>query len=217
MILAADGVILDGSHDRLLGVDHLQVLDLALAALGTHHLGQRADRGLVDISHLKAGGVHLVTCAHGADDGGARLLAFHHQRQLAGNGVDGVHHIVVLGKIEIVLRLRAKEAPVGGHLDVGVDIVDALFRYIHLILPYRAAGGDDLTVEVGQADLIVIDQIQCAHAAACQCLHRIAAHAADAKHCHPGVVQLFHSLCTQQQLGTGILILHFVLLTFLRG
>ena len=217
MVLAADGVILDGSHDRLLGVDHLQVLDLALAALDTHHLGKRADRGLIDISHLKAGRVHLVACAHGADDGGARLLAFHHQRQLAGNGVDGVHHIVVLGKIEIVLRLRAKEAPVGGHLDVGVDIVDALFRYIHLILPYRAAGGDDLTVEVGQADLIVIDQIQCAHAAACQRLHRIAAHAADAKHCHPGVVQLFHSLCTQQQLGTGILILHFVLLTFLRG
>ena len=48
-------------------------------------------------------------------------------------------------------------------------------------------------------------------------LYTSAAHAADAKHCHPGVVQLFHSLCTQQQLGAGILILHFVLLTFLRG
>ena len=45
MILAADGVILDRGHGRLLGVDHLQVLDPALAALGAHHLGQWADRG----------------------------------------------------------------------------------------------------------------------------------------------------------------------------
>ena len=81
-------------------------------------------------------------------------------------------------------------------------------------LARRAAA---MPIEVGQTDLIVIDQIQCAHAAACQRLHRVAAHTADAKHCHPGVVQLFHSLCTQQQLGAGILILHFVLLTFLRG
>ncbi len=101
VVLAADVVILDGSHDRLLGVDHLQVLDFALAALDAHHLGQRADRGLVDVGHLKAGRVHLVTCAHGADDGSAHLLALHHQRQLAGNGVDGIHHIVVLGKVEV--------------------------------------------------------------------------------------------------------------------
>ena len=37
-----------------------QVLDLPLAALGAHDLGQRADGSFVDIRHLKTGGVHLV-------------------------------------------------------------------------------------------------------------------------------------------------------------
>ena len=95
--------------------------------------------------------------------GGACLLALHHQRQFAGDGVNGVHHIVVLGKVELVLCFRAKEAPVGGHFDIRVNVVDALRSHIYLILPYRAAGGDDLAVEVGQADLIIIDQIQCPH------------------------------------------------------
>ena len=212
MILAADVVILDGGHGRLLGVDHLQVLDFALAALGAHHLGQRADRGLVDIGHFKAGRVHLVACAHGADDGGACLLALHHKGQLAGDGVNGIHHIVVLGKVELVLCFRAKEAPVGGHPDVRVNVVDALCSHIYFILPYRTAGGDDLAVEVGQADLIIINQIQCPHAAARQRFHRVAAHAADAEHRHAGIVQFFHSFRAQQQLRAGILILHFVLL-----
>ena len=34
VILAADGIILDGGHGGLLGIDDLQVLDLPLAALG---------------------------------------------------------------------------------------------------------------------------------------------------------------------------------------
>ena len=64
----------------------------------------------------------------------------------------------------------------------------------------------------GQADFIVIDQIQCPHAAARQRFHRVAAHAADAEHRHAGIVQFFHSFRAQQQLRAGILILHFVLL-----
>ena len=43
-----------------------------------HHLSQRADGGLVDIRHLKAGGVHLVARAHGADDGGTGPVSYTH-------------------------------------------------------------------------------------------------------------------------------------------
>ena len=165
MILAADGIILDGGHDGLLGIDDLQVLDLPLAALGAHDLGQRADGGLVDVRHLKAGGVHLVARAHGADDGGARLLGLDHKGDLAGDGVDGVHHIVVLGKVELILRFGGEEGLVGRDLDVGVDVMDALFRHIHLVLAHRLAGGHDLTVQVGQADLVVVDEVQRTHTA----------------------------------------------------
>ena len=184
------------------------MLDLPLAALGAHDLGQRADGGLVDVRHLKAGGVHLVARAHGADDGGARLLGLDHKGDLAGDGVDGVHHIVVLGKVELILRFGGEEDLVSRDLDVGVDVMDALFRHIHLVLAHRLAGGHDLTVQVGQADLVVIDEVQRTHTAAGQRLDGIAAHAADAKHCHTGTVQLFHCFLAQQQLGAGILILH---------
>ena len=190
------------------------MLDLPLAALGAHDLGQRADGSFVDIRHLKAGGVHLVACAHGTDDGRARLLGLDHQRNLAGDGVDGIHHVVVLGEIELVLRLRGEEGLVGRDLDVGVDLVDALFRHIHLILPHRLAGGHDLAVQVGQADLIVVDEVQRTHAAAGQCLNGIAAHAANAEHRHAGMVQRFHGFLAQQQLGAGILILHIDTLHF---
>ena len=88
--------------------------------------------------------------------------------------------------------------------------MDTLFGYIHLVLAHRLAGSDDLPVEVGQADLIVIDEIQRAHAAACQRLDRVAAHAADAEHRHAGIVKLCHRVRAQQQLRAGILILHFV-------
>ena len=203
VVLAADGIVLYGGHGRLPGVDHLQVFDLPLAALGAHDLGKGAHRGLVDVGDLKPGGIHLVACTHGADDGGARLLTLHHQRQFAGDRVDGVHHIVVLGKIELILGLRSKKALMGGDLNIGVDVVDALLRHLYLVLSHGAAGGNDLTVQVGQADLVVVDKVQ-------------RPHAADAEHRHPGAVKLFHRLRTQQQLGAGILILHILLLTFPR-
>ena len=129
MVFAADGVILDGRHDRLPGVNDFQVPDAALAALGAHDLGQRADGSLINIRDLEAGRVHLVACTHGADDGDASLLALHDQRNFTGDSVDGVHHVVELAEIEAVLRLRAKEGLVGGDLDVGVDVVDALFGH----------------------------------------------------------------------------------------
>ena len=190
------------------------MLDLTLAALGAHHLCQRADRGLVDIGHLKAGGVHLVARAHGADDGHTGFLALHHQSQLAGDRVDGVHHVVELGEVEAVLRFRREEGLVGSHLDVRVDLVDALLSHIHLELAHRLVGGNDLAVQVGQADFVVVDEVQRTHTAACQRFDGIAAHAADAEHRHAGIVQFFHGFRAQQQLRAGILILHVVLLTF---
>ena len=99
MVFAADGVILDGSHDRLPGVNDFQVLDAALAALGAHDLGQRADGSLINIRDLEAGRVHLVARTHGADDGDASLLALHDQRDFTGDSVDGVYHVVELAEI----------------------------------------------------------------------------------------------------------------------
>ena len=62
--------------------------------------------------------------------------------------------------------------------------------------------------------VIVVDEVQRTHAAAGQCLNGIAAHAANAEHCHAGMVQRFHGFLAQQQLGAGILILHIDTLHF---
>ena len=89
---------------------------------------------------------------------------------------------------------------VGCHPDVRVNVVDALRSHIYLILPYCAAGGDDLAVEIRQADLVVVDQIERAHAAADEPLTDIAAHAADVEHGHARTLQLLHGLRAEQKL-----------------
>ena len=186
------------------------MLDAALAALGAHDLGQRADGSLINIRDLEAGRVHLVACTHGADDGDTSLLALHDQRNFTGDSVDGVHHVVELAEIEAVLRLGAKEGLVGGDLDVGVDVVDALFGHIHLEPAHRLVGGDDLAVQVGEADFVIVDQVESPHAAAGQRLDGVAAHAAHAEHGYAGIVQFGHCFRAQQQLGAGILVLHII-------
>ena len=67
-----------------------------------------------------------------------------------------------------------------------------------------------MAVDVGQADLIIIDEIQRADAATGQRLDGIAAHAADAEDRHTGLVQLFHGLVAKQQFGSRKLIEHSV-------
>ena len=88
--------------------------------------------------------------------------------------------------------------------------MDPLFRHIHLIFAHSLAGGDDLAVQVGQTDLVIVDEVEGTHAAAGQRLHGIAAHSAHAEHSHAGVVQFGHCLRAQQHLGAGILVLHIV-------
>ena len=83
---------------------------------------------------------------------------------------------------------------------VRVDVKDSLFGHIHLVLPHGFPRCEDLAVDVCEADLIVVDQIQRADAAARQSLRRIAAHAADPKHGHTGMIQLFHGLRAEEKL-----------------
>ena len=124
-----------GRKGRLFGIDHLQALHPPLAALGPHHTGQRADRSLIDIGHLKAAGVQFVARPHRADDGHPRRAGLHDQGQLAGDGVDGVHHIAVLGKIELPRRLGGVKGLIGADGDVGVDVPDAGRGGVHLVHP----------------------------------------------------------------------------------
>ena len=192
-----------GGQGRLLGIDHLQMLNPPLAAFAAHHPGQGADRGVVDVRHLKAGGIQLVARPHGADDGHPRLFGLHHQGQLAGDGVDGVHHIAVLGEIKLSRGVGGVKGLVGPHHDVGVNVPNPGGGYVHLVLAQGGAGGDDLAVQVAEADLVVVDQIQGPHPAAGQGLHHIASYASHAKDGHPGLAELVQPRLAQPAAGCG--------------
>ena len=77
---------------------------------------------------------------------------------------------------------------------VRVDLLDALLRHVHLVLAHGPARGEDLAVQIRQADPVVVDEVQRADAAAHQRLHRVAAHAADAEHGHAGMKQPLHTV-----------------------
>ena len=189
------------------------MLDAPLAQLGTHDAGQRADGRFIDIGHFQRGGVDLVARAHAADDGRTGGIGLHDHGQLTSDGIDGIHHVIVLGKIELVLGVRRVESLVDVDHGIGVDLQNAVTGDLDLVLAHGFAGRQNLAVDVGQADLIVIDEVQRTDAAAGQGFDRIAADTADAEHGHPGFVQFFHGLVAKQQFRSRKLIEHSVPLT----
>lgn len=96
--------------------------------------------------------------------------------------------------------LRQIEALVHAHIAVRVDLQNALAHDLDLVLADGFARGNDLPVEVRQTDLVVVDEIKRAHAAAHKRLADIAAHAADAEHGHARTLQLLHGLRAEQKL-----------------
>ena len=74
--------------------------------LPPHDARQRTAGRLINIRHLKRGRIHLVARSHAADDRRIALLCLHHQLDFTGHGIDCVHNIVILGKIELIRRIR---------------------------------------------------------------------------------------------------------------
>ena len=134
-----------------------------------------------NIRHAESGGVYLVARAHGADDRNARLLCGKHQPHFARDGVDGVDHVVILREIKLRFFSGQEKGLVCRHLTVGIDGADTGFRCVDLEFADGLARGKNLTVDVGQADPVVVDQVERARTGARQRLYGIAADAADAE------------------------------------
>ena len=132
----------------------------------------------MNIRHLEGGGVQLIAGAHGADNGGARILCRLHQHQLAGDGVDGVHHIVILGKVKLLCSFRQVKGLNGAGNTIRIDGAGSAGGGFCLIHTHGVHRCQNLAVDVGPADGIMVHKIQCAHTAAGQGLHHIAAHTA---------------------------------------
>ena len=113
------------------------MVNAPLFQLPAHDPGQRIHFRFSQVRHLKAGGVQLISGAHGADDGHTGLFCLDHQRDLPRNGINGIHDVIILGEIELIYcvhhiivlvkgkirrRFRQKEAVVLGDLGRRIDV-----------------------------------------------------------------------------------------------
>ena len=136
------------------------------------------------------------------------------QIQLAAYQVDGVHDVVVFLGEEVL--------PVGGvigghqraHGHVGADVPAAGGGGLRLCHPHGGVEGVELAVYVAEAQGVLVDEGQTAHAGAAQGLHGVAAHAPQAEHCHVAAAQDCHGVVAQQHGGAYQFLLHGVILLF---
>ena len=88
------------------------------------------------------------------------LFRFHNERDLCSHRVDRIHNIIILFKRKFVCIFRQKKTLVRAHLCIRIDRQNAILHYIHLILPDCISRCNNLSIEIGQAHLVIIDQIK---------------------------------------------------------
>ncbi len=165
---------------------------------------------LRDIGYLELCGVELVAGAHARDMAHARRLRGAGDVELGAHGVDGVDHVVVAAEVELVSRLGQVEAGVLGDCAIRVDRLDALFCDVDLALADGVPCGDDLAVEVGERDVVVVDDVDGAYTGARERLHREPPYAAHAKDEDAGVLEALDAVLPQEQGRARELIEHRV-------
>lgn len=96
------------------------------------------------------------------------------------------------------------------YADIGlrIDVEHTVAHDVGLILADGLPRGDDLAVDVRQADLVVVNEVKGADAAADKRLAGIAADAANAEDRHARVLQGLHGRVAEQQFGSGERIEH---------
>ena len=103
---------------------------------------------------------------------------------------------------------RQIELLVGGHPAVRIDVGDAPRHDLHLGLADGGVEGDELTVQIGETDHIIVNKVDRAHAAPGQRLGAVAAHAADTEHGYPSAVECFDGFRSYLKAKTGKLVCH---------
>ena len=121
-----------------------------------------------------------------------------HQFQFSGNGVNGVHDVIILGEVELRGSVWRIEGLIGIDHHCRVDFQNALLRDVNLIVSHRLSCGENLAVQIGEAHTIVINQVQRTDPAARQRFHRIPAHPSDAEHGNAGMEEFFYRTFSQK-------------------
>ncbi|MNI64461.1 hypothetical protein D3C73_1199050 [compost metagenome] len=159
------------------------------AQVGSHLGRQRILNGLGQIRHCDLGRVHLPACAASYYHRDLVALAEGNQRHLGLDRIDGIHHIVKLPSDMLGQVVGGDEVIHLDHLAVGVDGADALGHDFCLEAADRALHGVDLTIGVGDADVIHVDQGDLVDAGTGQRLGRPGANPAYSHHADLGLAE----------------------------
>ena len=206
MVAAAQCGVVVGLDGMFIGKDDLELADFTLAKLGAHDAREGADARLFDMGHAEAGWIEFVACAHRADDTHARALGAANQLELGGHGIDRIDDVIILRQIHLIGGIRHIKYFISVNFDVGVDVVQALLHRVHFVLADGFARGDELAVEVGEADAVIVVEVDCADAAAHKSFRCIAAHAADAENRYTAGFQMRHGGGAEHEFRSGKLI-----------
>ena len=101
------------------------------------------------------------------------------------------------------------------HLTFWVDIEDSLGHHVHFEFSDSFPRSNELTVQICEADHIIIDDIECTDTGSCQRFNREAAHTADSEDCDTAPRELLHRRPAKQQLCSRKLIQHNFLYPFI--
>ena len=153
-----------------------------------HHPGQGAAIGLGDVRYLEEGGIQLVACAQGRDQGDVQLQGSLCQIQLAGHQIDGVHDVIVPA------ALREEAVPMSGVIEtvdrmelcIRIDVPQTGGHRLRLGLTQGGVEGLQLAVQVGEGNGVAVHQGQLADSGPGQAFGGVAAHAAQPQQQHVG-------------------------------
>ena len=116
-------------------------------------------------------------------------------------------------KIKLIPGLRQIEDRVCAHKAVRIDLPDALRRRLDLPSADRTAKRDNLPVEIGFGDRIMINKIHSSHSGAGQGLDHIPSDAAYAENGYAGCAQPLHRFLSQKEPRSCKWITHWSLLS----
>ena len=101
-----------------------------------------------------------------------------------------------------MLIFRQKEALTAIYFGIGIDTCNTFGHDYHLRLADSIKGSDNLTIEIGEGNGIVINEVKAADAAAGEGFNCITAYAADAENSDMGVLQTCNCFTAKEQLCT---------------
>lgn len=101
-----------------------------------------------------------------------------------------------------MLICRQKEALAAIYVGIGVDARNTFGHDFNLRLADSIKGSDNLTVEIGESNGIVINEVKAADTAAGECFNCITAYTADTENSDMGILQTRNCLAAEEQLCT---------------